>query len=163
MIGLLGQPFDYMLLHVDDIDETYETITATVGPGIEDTAVIVQDPCTAPNQFDPADFAGNPVIEIGPADLTFDAGGTPVTVQGAYFKSVFIESGDAVGDIDISGQIDVASLSQFACALITCGPCFSNPSVTTCAAVRLTADRAGWVDGLVYDSALDPTQNPSCN
>jgi len=165
VLGFLGQPFEYVLLNVEDIDETYETITASVSPGVTDNTAVVQDPCTAPTAFDPADFAGNPVIEIGPADLTFDAAGTPVTVQGAYFKSVFIENGDAIGDIDISGQIDVASLGMGAlpCSFVTCTACYNNPSVTSCANVRLTADRADWIDGLVYDPALDPTLNSACN
>jgi hypothetical protein len=167
---------EYVLLAVLDVDPIYETIETAGSLGISDPASvsadpdIIQDPCVAPVEFGVADFSGNPVFEIGPADFPIDIAGQEVVIDDAYVHAVFVEDGAAIEDIQISGQLDTTPLAtelgfdicNNPLVPIPCVPCNNDPSSVTCVDVLLTADRAEWQENIEFDENLDPSLNPSC-
>ncbi len=153
---------EWILFSVLDYDAPTEIIEMAGALGIDDGDDVIQDPCEEAFVFDPADFSGNPVLEVGPAPLTVD----DYTIHSSYFHVLFVEDGDAIEDIQISGQIDAAEQGlEAGCdlGLVTCTNCTHDPSNPYCVDVLLLADRGEWIDGLVFDPDVDPDSDAACN
>lgn len=168
VVNLFGEPFEYLLVNVIDVttDTDPDTIHAAGSLGITDNEDIVQDPCTEPYDFGVQDFSGNPVFEVGPTDIALADTGT--TMTDAYIKAAFVEEGEAIEDIRISGQIDVNALAgmdlcgTLAYLGVACVQCAANSASSSCLDVVLVADRAEWVEDLEFDPDLVPDTN-ACN
>jgi len=161
-------PVEYILVHVTEANATAETIDSSVAIGMTDTAsgAVIQDPCQAPYDLGVQPFTTNPVFRVGPSTLTFDVQGSLAAVSDAFVEAVFVEQGDAIENVTISGQIDTRPLDQFAILSgdlctdlgilsVTCVACDTDGAVE-CLDTVLAVDRANAVDGLVYDPALVP-------
>lgn len=161
-------PVEYILLHIAEANATDQTIDAIGSLGIDGTSGVEQDTCQDTFGFGPQDFATNPVFRVGPTTLTFPANGDEVSMYNAFIEAVFVEDGDAIENIAISGTVDTRDFEASVglgdlCALVQLfgDQCTTCPDgETKCLDAYLTVDRAPAMD---IDFQESPTPGPECN
>ena len=168
-VGLIsGQiPADYLLIHIIEADTVSQSIALMGALGVPAGSAVAQDMCQETFDFGAHDFQNNPFFSIGPSALSFPVQGTDFTIDSAYIGGTFIEDGDALRDITISGRLDTRPLDGAfnldVCSLVslvgdTCTACPDN--VVKCLDVHLEVDRADIEEGLVFSQTVVP--GPSC-
>lgn len=166
--GMLG--LQYVLVKVLSYDDALQELDAAGGIGFTDpnTGEIAQGACYSPMNYLNVDFSQNPSFEVGPSDLAIPQ--QNFTVYGLDIQAAFAENGDALVGIDMSGQIDsrqvIANTGIDPCQLATlngdtCRPCASD-GATACLNLYLTADRAPYVPGVVFNESYDPAGDTRC-
>ena len=149
MIGI-----DALLVQVLAHDAVLAELDAVAATGIFSGADVLPD-CPAATQTPPADFSGNPVVEVGPENLSLQG----VVIEDFYLAGAFNTDATAMEDVRIRGRIDTRSFGFSPCGFIDCVPC--PDGVVECLTVLAVADRADWQEGLLVDPALYAPDDPS--
>ena len=158
---------DHILVNVDEVNETNETIT-TVGAMAYDDNGTKQYPCTAAIPFDPADFSGNPYFQSGPSSTVISAGGFDIDVEDFTVSGSFKSDATAINNMRVIGYMNVAGL-EFqgvdACTALAFlgGGCESCPTSgdSTCVKLDVEDPTADYID-TPFDPDIDPTQDANC-
>lgn len=155
-----------LMFMVEEQDES--TIKLVGAAGIRDDAGVVhQYNCTEAIDFPVADFSAAPSFLAGPTEATIDVSGYVIPLHDLTLGGTFTEDGEAVADLHLQGQLDLYDLDQEVgiCELITLFglSCESCPDGnTTCLTAEITATEIEWVEDLILDPNVNPSDYPEC-
>ena len=148
---------EFLLIESENVDEVNETIDVSQVTGVSNgKGGAQQDICAPVAEYPQADFSGNPVVEVGPENLSLQG----VVIEDFYLAGAFNTDATAMEDVRIRGRIDTRSFGFSPCGFIDCVPC--PDGVVECLTVLAVADRADWQEGLLVDPALYAPDDPSC-
>ena len=169
LIGMIDT--SHILMMVDNIDSTSETIQFVGAPGWTDQQVITQYPCAAAIDFDPADFTANPYFSVGPNNFSLDVAGYQIPVENLIVDASFDTDGANLKNLRFQAHLDGSfvipdfglsicdAASLFGVSCVSC----PNDSSRDCIAMDADATKAPYIENLVVNPDIDPSLDPNCN
>ncbi len=160
----------HMLLLVEDVDESAQTMELAGAAGWENNSVVTQYPCAEAIDFDPSDFSSNPFFSAGPATTVMEVGSERVSLEELVFEGSFVNQGDSIDNLHLTtyldGEIELDGFGRLCDAValfgVSCEPCPSDSSLD-CLLLDATASNVVAKPNLMIDVDIDPSQNTACN
>ena len=109
---LFGQLFGgQLLLGVQAASDTEIDLLGGAATVLDD-GTVQQDPCIATFDFAPADFSGNPYVQVGPTTLSLSFQGIPVPVKEVVLTGAFTADGQGIADARLDAELDARDIAD---------------------------------------------------
>jgi hypothetical protein len=161
---------NHMLLLVEDVDDSTQTIDLAGAAGWVNNGVVTQYPCAEAFDFAPSDFSSNPYFSAGPTDTVMEVGSETVRLEELIFEGSFVNQGESINNLHVTtyldGEIELEGFGRLCDAIemfgVACDACPSDPTLD-CLLLDATATNVVAKPNLMIDVSIDPSQNAACN
>ena len=173
MMGTLMGMIDtsHILMMVEAVDSTNQTIKFVGAPGWTDQGVITQYPCTEAIDFENADFSANPYFAVGPNSFSLDVAGYQIPVDQMMVDASFDADGSHLKNLHFQAYLDGSfvvpdfGLSLCDAASLFGVSCMECPEDSSRDCIEMDADATSvpYIENLVVNPDIDPSIDPNCN
>jgi hypothetical protein len=163
----------HILMLVEDIDSSAQTIKWVGAPGWTDSGVLTQYPCAEAIDFDSSDFSANPYFSVGPKDFSLNIAGFDVPVQSLLVEGSFDSTGNNLKNVHFEAFVQGDfTIELFNTAMTVCEAadmlgisCTACPADATMDCLELDADASSvpYKPNVALNPDIDPSIDPNCN